>query len=166
MKTPKLYIENLRSRIITQDMLCDCLFSVNKRAKNCRDKIREYKSHRYFEHKWDDIRVYENKRDNYYEMKNQLLSVLTPICIHKVTHYDFYTDDIRSIEYFLFYILGEYSFHSPIDEEEIKNYNLEVIEIDDLNTHGKDINDLISNQFVQKVLTLINSKEYTLKLNN
>ena len=103
MKTPKLYAENLKNRIITQDMLCDCLFSVNKRAKNCRDKIREYKSYRYFEHKWDDIKVYEDKRDSYYKMKNQLLTVLNPICIHKVTHYDFYTDGIRSIEYFLFY---------------------------------------------------------------
>ena len=50
MKAPKTYTENLKNKIITQDMLCDCLFSVNKRAKNCRDKIREYKSYRYAYH--------------------------------------------------------------------------------------------------------------------
>ena len=62
------------------------------------------------------------------------------------------------------YVLGEYSFHSPIQKEDIKKYKLDVIEIEDLNTKGKDINDLISNQFVQKVLNLIDSGEYILKL--
>ncbi len=88
MKTPKLYIENFKNKIITQDMLCDCLFSVNKRAKNCRDKIREYKSYRYAYHQWDYIDDYEDKRDNYYDMKNKLLTVLSPVCIHELKHYD------------------------------------------------------------------------------
>ena len=42
MKTPKTFIENLKKRIITAEMLKNCLFSVNKRAKNCRDQERVY----------------------------------------------------------------------------------------------------------------------------
>lgn len=33
MKTPKEYRDNLLNHIITKQMLVDCLYSVNKRAK-------------------------------------------------------------------------------------------------------------------------------------
>ena len=41
MKTPKEYTKNLKNGIITEDMIVDCLYSVNKRAKNYRDKERQ-----------------------------------------------------------------------------------------------------------------------------
>ena len=41
MKTPKIYQDNIKNRIITKQMLLDCLYSSNKRAKNWRDKERE-----------------------------------------------------------------------------------------------------------------------------
>ena len=51
MKTPKEYRDNLLNHIITKQMLVDCLYSVNKRAKNYRDKEREQRAysrcHRY-----------------------------------------------------------------------------------------------------------------------
>lgn len=40
MKTPALYVQNLNNHIITTDMLANCLYSSNKRAKNWRDKGR------------------------------------------------------------------------------------------------------------------------------
>lgn len=40
MKTPKEYRDNLLNHIITKQMLVDCLYRVNKRAKNYRDKER------------------------------------------------------------------------------------------------------------------------------
>ena len=43
MRTPQKYLNNFKQGIITKEMLTFCLFSSNKRAKNCRDKIREYK---------------------------------------------------------------------------------------------------------------------------
>lgn len=43
MRTPYEYTKNLKNGIITRDMLLDCLYSVNKRAKNFRDKERELK---------------------------------------------------------------------------------------------------------------------------
>ena len=47
MKTPKEYTQNLKNGIITAEMLSDCIFSCNKRAKNWRDK--EAQLHRYWE---------------------------------------------------------------------------------------------------------------------
>lgn len=45
MRTPKEYTDNLKKKIITENMLLDCLYSVNKRAKNYRDKEREYRQY-------------------------------------------------------------------------------------------------------------------------
>lgn len=33
MRTPKEYTQNLKQKIITKQMLADCLYSVNKRAR-------------------------------------------------------------------------------------------------------------------------------------
>lgn len=38
MKTPKEYRDNLLNHIITKQMLVDCLYSVNKRAKTIATK--------------------------------------------------------------------------------------------------------------------------------
>lgn len=58
MRTPKEYTDNINCGIITKRMLSDCLFSVNKRAKNFRDKEREYhnyyRSNRYAYDKYDN----------------------------------------------------------------------------------------------------------------
>ena len=45
MRTPKEYTDNLKKKIITENMLLDCLYSVNKRAKNYRDKERDYRQY-------------------------------------------------------------------------------------------------------------------------
>ena len=55
-------------------------------------------------------------------------------------------------EYYLYYEFPNYSFHHPIKEYEIKEYkDLEVVDIDNLVTYGKDINNLLSLQFCDKV---------------
>ena len=66
--------------------------------------------------------------------------------------------------YFLYYEIGEYSFHTPITEERAeKNTQLEIKEIDEnFQTHGADIVDLLSTQFVQKVIDLLDSGDYTI----
>ena len=66
--------------------------------------------------------------------------------------------------YFLYYEIGEYSFHTPITEERAeKNTELEIKEIDEnFQTHGADIVDLLSTQFVQKVIDLLDSGDYTI----
>lgn len=63
--------------------------------------------------------------------------------------------------YYLFYVLGEHSFHTPITEDKLVQYpDLPVIAIDGLITHGEDITDLCSVQFVDRVIALIDSGTY------
>ena len=92
MKTPKEWTKNLENGIITEEMLDAALYSVNKRAKNCRDQKREYR-HRY--DKYHNADRYKEKEAEYYGQKEKLLSVLQPMCIHretlgfeKIRHYD------------------------------------------------------------------------------
>ena len=194
MKTPKKFTENLKNRIITKEMLSTALYSVNKRAKNCRDKERSSHNDIY-----DTKEKYRLQKEEYYELKDLFLSLLKPDCIHKelfikrsrVRYYDYecdiysipadeiihrgeyYDKEMREyvefvdvieeeefINYYLFYDLGEYCFHHPISEDSISLYDLPVKDIDMLNTYGKDINDLISVQFVRKLESLIKSKDY------
>lgn len=202
MKTPKSYNDNLKQNIITKDMLVDCLFSVNKRAKNCRDKEQEYRDfYRYTPYvrdKYHNVASYREKKSEYYEQKEKLLTLIQPTCIHqedssrrrrirdyepeyrkfarkgKYVHDGSYFDCVRDeyicfidiIEpvkkYYLFYDLGTCSFHSPIEEEQLSSYTgLEVKNIGQLKTKGKEIGELISVQFVKKVIDLIESDTYT-----
>lgn len=66
--------------------------------------------------------------------------------------------------YFLYYEIGEYSFHSPITEKITEgNTGLEIQEIDEnFKTHCSKIEGLLSIQFVKKVLELLQSEDYTI----
>ena len=65
--------------------------------------------------------------------------------------------------YYLFYdVGGNHTFHTPINEEDVCLYDLEVKSIDQIYTTGYDIADLLSNQFVTKVIDLIKSEDYKL----
>lgn len=208
MKTPKNYVDNLKKNIITTDMVKDCAYSVNKRAKNCRDKIREYRAYSkeyrelygYSYDKFHTIENYKATETEYYNLKEKLLSILSPVCIHcefagfkriKVkeyeadydvyaksfvyegSYYDYQTGNevyfgeyedknVRLYRYYLFYQLGDHSFHLPIDEKDIeKHTNLQLVDIDTLHTKGKNTSDLISVPFVRKVVALIESGNYT-----
>lgn len=183
MRTPKEYTTNLKNNIITAEMLADCIYSVNKRAKNYRDKADEYRKMRY-----DTYNNEEKNRDKMKEMysyKEKFLELLTPVCVHEKvihkTHRVFYSDEyvydpIEDIdyhieeyeiyEYFELYKVADKSFHKPLGKysyrEEFKT-DLPIEEID-FTTFGQDITDLISLNFVKKVLELIESDNYTLEV--
>lgn len=211
MRTPKQWAENIRKGIITDEMLESALFSVNKRAKNYRDKKREYSHYRYA--RYDYSEQAENKMNDMYAKKDKLLSLIPPVCIHveyqnshntkrveigdsvepylqyiyggEITHFgsfirrndygDWYDDyDSERIYffdhakqplqkvYYLFRVLGDHFFHSPISEDELEKYhNLSVINIDSLITQGESVLELCSMQFVDKIIALINSGTYT-----
>jgi len=203
--TPEEYKQHLRNNIITMEMLEECLYSCNKRAKNCRDKARAYRRNT----KYDYSGKYTDMKEEHYKRKEILLSLLEPICIHKVVkrfihrvrvyegdpeyemlkHEDviYYGEEWESdgedyekegktiqfkvtrkngetVLYFLYYETLDGSFHSPILQEEIseKYGNLEVIEIENFETYGEDIEDLLSVQFCDKVINLIQTKNFTL----
>ena len=189
-------------------MLEDCLFSVNKRAKNWRDKAHEYKqklkNSYYLYDRYNYVDRAHEKKDEYYHKKDILLSVLDPVCIHKeksrnnrIRIYDYqpeyknikeedvvwkncyydYEDDIevyfKDIEnpvpsyiYYLYYVTPNRSFHTPINEDSeeffVSSKKLETIEIFDLETHGMDVGNLLSVQFCDKVINVIQNGSYQL----
>lgn len=204
MKTPPQYTKNLKNKIITEEMLINCLYSSNKRAKNYRDKISEYRdyfrSNRFAYDKYGNIEKFNLKKKEYYHQKDVLLSIVQPTCIQK-EHFGYEKSRIYDYEpnyrkkkknfvwencffdeeeqrevwfgdvldynkpiyhYYLFYDLnGTKTFHSPINESEIEDYDLDVVDIDLIQTEGHEIDELISNQFVKKVISLIESGAYT-----
>ena len=63
-----------------------------------------------------------------------------------------YVDDSFD-EYYLYYSIGNHTFHHPISIEQLKDYNLEVEDIGDLTTSGTDQKELLSVQFCNTVYT-------------
>ncbi len=59
------------------------------------------------------------------------------------------------------YDVGGRTFHSPVSEQQLGKYEyLRVKDIDQLRTEGKEIGELVSTQFVNKVISLIESGNY------
>lgn len=83
MKTPNLYNELINEKKITNEIIAECIYSVNKRAKNYRDKIKEYKNGRFHQHLESNIEKTEEEMGKYYQLKEEFLKVFTPILIHK-----------------------------------------------------------------------------------
>ena len=205
MRTPKRYTDLIKNKKITNQIIAECIYSVNKRAKNYRDKIKDYKQGGFYKYKEDNIKNAKEQKEKYYSMKEDLLLNFSPKLIHKKydrekiqrvysyqknyeklynekrndivwenSYYDYdrnkevdffdYSLGEKKYLYFLYYEIGEYSFHTPITEERVeKNTQLEIKEIDEnFQTHGADIVDLLSTQFVQKVIDLLDSGDYTI----
>lgn len=205
MRTPKRYTDLIKNKKITNQIIAECIYSVNKRAKNYRDKIKDYKQGGLYKYKEDNIENAKEQKEKYYSMKEDLLLNFSPKLIHKKydrekiqrvysyqknytklynekindiikenSYYDYdrnkevdffdYSLGEKKYLYFLYYEIGEYSFHTPITEERVeKNTQLEIKEIDEnFQTHGADIVDLLSTQFVQKVIDLLDSGDYTI----
>lgn len=204
MKTPIKYKEALKNNVITFEMLEQALYSINKRAKNCRDKAQEYykifdrQYRNYLSPYYTAYQQQEEKKQEYYGYKDFLLeNCLIPDCIHferlarskkrriysnesdykenlnrmidggwhKHRIYIVVEEEQYFIEkYYLFYKTENYSYHRPIDKSLIEQFpNLEIIEINDLKTNGKQITDLVSMQFVRQVLGLVKSGNYRLE---
>lgn len=220
MRTPAEWTKNLADGVITEDMLSAALYSVNKRAKNCRDKKREYKKG------WDryhNADRYEEQESAYYVQKEELLSVLSPLCIHRehlgfqrIRHretdpgfiddlarcfcagticwsnsfvtrdYDYEYDydygaqrtyffdemlpDQEILHYYLYYAVGDHTFHSPLEMDDAavleyaKEHHLDIVDISHLDTKGNDILELCSTAFVSKLLDVIRSEKYSLQI--
>lgn len=83
MKTPKLYNDLINEKKITNEIIAECVYYVNKRAKNYRDKIKEYKNGRSHQHLENNIEKAEEEMGKYYQLKEEFLKVFTPNLIHK-----------------------------------------------------------------------------------
>lgn len=217
MRTPKEYSQNLNKGIITDRMLEGALFSVNKRAKNWRDQKRKFRDKMDY---FNNEQRASQEEQKMYRKKEELLGLLTPICIHKefggykhsrvyeydpdfnakflreiyhgtvVWHksnyradddYDYledydsyscgthrsscfeYEDRTQPIfRYYLFYIIGDHSFHIPMAAEAVAAMDLPCFMIDTLRTTGHDTDDLLSMQFVDKLLSVVHTGNFKL----
>lgn len=140
----------LMEGIVTTEMLSSAIFSFNKRAKNMRDNEREYSHHPEYRQEYHDKKV------EYYSCKKELLSYVQPCEIHTVkrTQLKRYLKGWVSVvvtEKYLFYIVGDKSFHSPLPLGDKYNH-LPVVHLEDLQTFGEDPNDLMSVQMARKIL--------------
>ena len=205
MRTPKRYTDLIKNKKITNQIIAECIYSVNKRAKNYRDKIEDSNQAGLYKYKEINNEKAKEQKERYYSMKEDLLLNFSPKLVHKQyvgekrqrvysyqknyeklynekrndivwenSYYDYdrnkevdffdYSLGEKKYLYFLYYEIGEYSFHTPITEERAeKNTELEIKEIDEnFQTHGADIVDLLSTQFVQKVIDLLDSGDYTI----
>ena len=205
MKTPKAYTDMVKKREITKDVMAQCIYSVNKRAKNSRDKIQEIKERRFYQYNHQNIETEREKKEMYYDYKETLLSAFKPSVIHRqyvgdetirvysfekeykslhkekkeaIVHEGCYFDydRVREVDffdyktgrdkylYFYYYEIANNTFHSPIGEKTaLEQQTLEIIDIDDnFTTYGKDYRELLSVQFVKKVIALIESGDYTI----
>lgn len=205
MRTPKRYTDLIKNKKITNQIIAECIYSVNKRAKNYRDKIEDSNQAGFYKYKEINNEKAKEQKKRYYSMKEDLLLNFSPKLVHKQyvgekrqrvysyqknyeklynekrndivwenSYYDYdrnkevdffdYSLGEKKYLYFLYYEIGEYSFHTPITEERAeKNTELEIKEIDEnFQTHGADIVDLLSTQFVQKVIDLLDSGDYTI----
>ena len=167
METPRAWKKNLEDGILTLEMVEACLYSINKRAKNYRDLARNYRHSgvpRIYVQNYIDSA--EENEIELYKMKDLLLKTLfSPSCIHKQTHprYDEYGDVYGVDEYFLFYELPNCTFHLPIDELDLEEWEAKGVKLEkevELKTEGENPVRLVSRQFCKKVVELVKSGNY------
>ena len=152
MTNSKKFKKLIDQKILTDDILGACIYGCNKRAKNYRDKLREYP--RYSRYRGN---CYE-KIDLYYRMKDELLSIVKPVAVHWQNQLDY--DESLITKYFFYYSVGSYSFHKPIEAKDV-DPSLLKYKLENFYTTGEDYRNLVSVQFCEKVLELIRSKDYT-----
>ena len=161
MKTSKEFTKNLNNNTITDVMLAMAIYSVNKRAKNYRDKAEECfsrgKENQVFydgdKYSFKNAHAASEAKKACYEKKAVLLSIIEPVAIHR-------TMVNGHCKWFLLYKIAGYSFHSPVTEEEALASKLNVVELENFATHGAEINDLVSVQFIDRLIELINNGNY------
>lgn len=202
---PDTWERLLDKKIITEAMLSEALFSVNKRAKNvwepeCRQTYSE-----------DEPAVEER---SYYDKKDRLLAAISPVCIHREhcgyetrryydddegfadnlvrclcggliigageycpdgqntassektgSFFDALQVDEENVAYYLYYKADGRGFHHPISEPEVsaykEKYRIPIVDIGRINSRGYQENDLAPLEFVDAVLRVIESGNYT-----
>lgn len=222
MQTPYAYKKSLKNGIVTWDMFVDCVLSANERAHNYEARLRDNaadiawvakRKRRYPTRKYPtitDSRDYlARKRAECYRTKAQLLSHVTPTCIHetviqqwhRVNSTDFptmeqyqqqYESDLKAglvrrtnmrrdpksgvetpfydvdgtfSSFYLYYELKkEQTFHTPIDADDVeryrKKYGIGIVRIEGKifkRKHPYLMDDLVSVQFVQRVITALDN---------
>lgn len=85
MKTPKAYQKMLACDQLTDELIGQVIYSINKRAKNYRDKAADYRHDRF--DRYNNFQQYQDKKVDCYQMKDDLLDLYLPLAIH-TSQYD------------------------------------------------------------------------------
>ena len=207
MDAPEIFYENLSKGIITYDMLDSALFSLNKRAKNYRDKKRKAKKSLYAQAQLfgfdnpEKPEEAENMEKEFYTKKERLLQIVKPVCIHQelagykkdyiydtdeINYPDIFIDsifhnrvldrgicrkegkDIRFFvrkgepyyRYYFFRCVGTHTYHSPINKETALSSGLPIHMISEIKTEGTRNENLITEDFADQMLALVDSGTY------
>ncbi|WP_300696667.1 hypothetical protein [uncultured Clostridium sp.] len=191
MRTPAIYSKMVKEGYITKDVLGEVLYSINKRAKNYRDKKRKYMNFK--NDRYNNFEKAEEQEEVFYSMKDNILKNMLPVEIHKDTKIKKYTTKVYDYEeeyytikdediirensyydreldsevefkivaireeivlYFKYYKIGKYDFHTPVKNENI-DPSLPLKELNNFETYGKDINELLSVPFCKKVYEML-----------
>lgn len=160
MRTSVEYKNNLANGIITKQMLGEAIYSCNKRAKNYRDVQRTCCQRRHSNRKFgiyyfDKYNIETKRKEKFYEMKEDLLDLASPEAIHKLEY------ENGDVKYFLLYKVDQYCLHSMIYEAEIDEFfDLPIVKLESFDTYGRTLADLMSVQFVRKMLKLVQTGAY------
>lgn len=164
MKTPDVYTKLLEKGVLTTEIIATVIYSLNKRAKNWRDRnpdeyhkakkernliLMEGKGHL-------NVAIKKYKVLEYYRKKDfVLLSLFRPTKIHL----------IDGVEY-LYYEVYKSDFHLPGYIYELYGYEtingLKTVEVKDFATGGEEITKLVSVQFCNRVIDLIKNNDFIL----
>ncbi len=162
MRTPKEYIELIDKKIITTEIVATVLYSLNKRAKNWRDKNKEdYKKAKQIRN-WNLLSdSYDDKVEKYpvleyYKKKDYLLiSLFKPQMLHLINGVEYLYYKVHNSEFHLpGYIFELYGFIVP--------QGLAVKEVTDFSTQGEYIFNLLSVQFCNRVIDLVKTGAFML----
>lgn len=121
---------------------------------NCIHETTEYHKERVYDYEPEYYEIYDSgnylRSSGYYDKE-----------LHE--YVEFVVVNVPHTSYYLFYDLGTHSFHTPIEQSDLKKYpELQVVDIGELNTYGEEITELVSNQFVAKLMSLIRSGDFRL----
>ena len=165
MRTPIDYKKHIENNEITEKMISDCAYSMNKRGENMLHNEEKYHyqakyDHGFYRYSFRNEVDCREKKEHYFYLKRILLSPFKPTCIYKnvwETLYGFIEDLYLVTE------VGDRIFYQELNDGEEEQYkDLEIISIDRLRSNKDDTNDLISVQFATKVVELIKSGQYTI----
>lgn len=133
---------NVENGNISDELIGKVLRQINQTAKWYRDKSCLRHSN-YVPERVEGFEVRE-KMDRLYKIKEYVLTKYSPLCIHH---------DEKQELYYLYYEIGGYGFHQPLDEAKLKNYNLNIIDIGLMkNECVLDYEDLFCDRFVSFVI--------------
>ncbi len=112
-----------------------------------------------YDHLLSEINAFRNRKSSIVVYENEYFD-------YDSKRYISFVDVYKKIyDYYLYYEFPRRSFHSPINKDEDGNVdlslykNLNIIELEKLTTYGKDVKDLLSLQFCDKVYQLLITKK-------